>query len=118
MEKHNIDYNQIGRLEVGTESMVDRSKSIKTYLMRHFEESGNNNLEGVDTYNACYGGTAALLNCMNWLTSLSWDGRWAVTVATDIADSPAGYRFMTGCASVALLVGLVRTHLVDTLSAM
>jgi acyl transferase domain-containing protein/enoyl-CoA hydratase/carnithine racemase/NADPH:quinone reductase-like Zn-dependent oxidoreductase/acyl carrier protein len=67
MEKHNIDYNQIGRLEVGTESMVDRSKSIKTFLMRHFEASGNHNLEGVDTYNACYGGTAALLNSIGWL---------------------------------------------------
>jgi enoyl-CoA hydratase/carnithine racemase len=67
MEKHNIDYSQIGRLEVGTESMVDRSKSIKTFLMRHFEASGNHNLEGVDTYNACYGGTAALLNSIGWL---------------------------------------------------
>jgi hypothetical protein len=34
LEKHNVDPRSIGRLEVGTESAVDRSKSIKTYLMQ------------------------------------------------------------------------------------
>ena len=35
-----------------------------------------------------------------------WDGRLGIACATDIADSPAGYRFMTGCSSVAMLVGV------------
>ena len=33
------------RLEVGTESSVDRSKSIKTFLMTLFEECGNSDIE-------------------------------------------------------------------------
>lgn len=33
------------RLEVGTESGVDRSKSIKTFLMALFEECGNTDIE-------------------------------------------------------------------------
>ena len=45
-------------------------------------------------YNACYGGTAALLTCTNWVQSWGWDGRWAVAIATDIADAPEQYRFM------------------------
>ena len=33
------------RLEVGTESSVDRSKSIKTFLMALFAHSGNSDIE-------------------------------------------------------------------------
>ena len=46
MEKHSIDYADIGRLEVGTESMIDASKSIKTVLMTLFRDSGNSDVEG------------------------------------------------------------------------
>ena len=31
------------------------------------QESGNTDIEGVDSTNACYGGTAALFNCINWV---------------------------------------------------
>lgn len=36
MRKHNIDARQVGRLEVGTETMLDKSKSVKTVLMTLF----------------------------------------------------------------------------------
>ena len=35
----------ICRLEVGTESALDRSKSIKTFLMSLFAERGNHDIE-------------------------------------------------------------------------
>ena len=34
LEKYNIDPKSIGRLEVGTETLVDKSKSVKTSLMK------------------------------------------------------------------------------------
>lgn len=37
------------------------------------------------TINACYGGTAALLNAVAWVESSGWDGRYAIVVAADIA---------------------------------
>ena len=40
MERCKLDYADIGRLEVGTESQVDRAKSIKSFLMALFEEEG------------------------------------------------------------------------------
>ena len=64
--KHGLAYSQIGRLEVGTETLIDKSKSVKSVLMKLFEESGNSDVEGVDSTNACYGGTAALFNCVAW----------------------------------------------------
>jgi hypothetical protein len=46
MENYNFDFKNIGRLEVATETIQDHSKSVKTYLMKLFEESGNFNVEG------------------------------------------------------------------------
>mmetsp|Transcript_35743 Transcript_35743/g.33876 ORF Transcript_35743/g.33876 Transcript_35743/m.33876 type:complete len:1078 (+) Transcript_35743:181-3414(+) len=106
LEKYNISKKDIGRLEVGTESLVDKSKSTKTVLMSLFEGSGNTDIEGVTVINACYGGTAALLNALMWVDSSSWDGRYAIVVAADVAvyaDGPA--RPTGGCGAVAMLVG-------------
>lgn len=74
LERNNISPSEVGRLEVGTETIIDKSKSVKTALMQLFEESGNTDIEGVDTINACYGGTNALFNSINWVESSSWDG--------------------------------------------
>uniref|UniRef100_A0A0D9XAF9 Hydroxymethylglutaryl-CoA synthase n=1 Tax=Leersia perrieri TaxID=77586 RepID=A0A0D9XAF9_9ORYZ len=106
LKKYNIDPKLIGRLEVGSETVIDKSKSIKTWLMQIFEESGNTDIEGVDSSNACYGGTAALLNCVNWVESKSWDGRYGLVVCTDsavYAEGPA--RPTGGAAAIAMLIG-------------
>lgn len=106
MEKHNISYNDIGRLEVGTETIIDKSKSVKTCLMTLFTEHGNTEIEGIDTTNACYGGFAAFSNAVNWIESSSWDGRFAIVVAGDLALYASGAaRPTSGAGVVAMLVG-------------
>ncbi|KAF2791320.1 hydroxymethylglutaryl-CoA synthase [Melanomma pulvis-pyrius CBS 109.77] len=105
-KKYSIDPNSIGRLEVGTETLLDKSKSVKSVLMQLFEKSGNFNVEGVDNVNACYGGTNALFNSVNWVESSAWDGRDAVVVAGDIALYKKGNARPTGGAGcVAMLIG-------------
>lgn len=67
---------------------------------------GNSDIEGIDSKNACYGGTAALFNAVNWIESSSWDGRYALVVAGDIAIYAAGgARPVGGAGSVAMLIG-------------
>ena len=106
LRKYNVDPQSIGRLEVGTETLLDKSKSVKTVLMQLFEASGNTNVEGVDTVNACYGGTNALFNSVNWMESSAWDGRDAIVVAGDIALYKKGAARPTGGAGcVAMLIG-------------
>ncbi|KAG9297963.1 hypothetical protein G9A89_018791 [Geosiphon pyriformis] len=106
VEKYNISYNDIGRVEVGTETIVDKSKAVKTVLMQLFAESGNTDVTGIDTTNACYGGTAALFNAVHWIESSWWDGRYALVVAGDIAVYASGPARPTGGAGcVALLIG-------------
>ncbi|KAH3350275.1 3-hydroxy-3-methylglutaryl coenzyme A synthase, partial [Aspergillus fumigatus] len=104
LRKYAIDPNTIGRLEVGTETLLDKAKSCKTVLMQLFGD--NTDIEGVDTYNACYGGTNALFNAVNWIESSSWDGRDAIVVAGDIAlyETPAA-RPTGGAGCVAMLIG-------------
>lgn len=106
MERNNISHAQIGRLEVGTETIIDKSKSVKSVLMELFEPHGVTDLEGIDTTNACYGGTAALFNAVNWIESSSWDGRLALVVCGDIAVYAKGSARPTGGAgAVAMLIG-------------
>ena len=60
----------------------------------------------MDSLNACYGGTAALFNAVNWVESRAWDGRLALVVAADIAMYAAGpARPSGGCGAIAMLVG-------------
>lgn len=62
---------------------------VLLYVMPNFlwnkQGYGNTDIEGVDSTNACYGGTAALFNCVNWVESNSWDGRYGLVVCTDSA---------------------------------
>jgi hydroxymethylglutaryl-CoA synthase len=56
--------------------------------------------------NACYGGTAALLNAFLWVESDGWDGRYAIVVAADIAAYARGpARPTCGAGAVAVLIG-------------
>ncbi|EGG11943.1 uncharacterized protein MELLADRAFT_46585 [Melampsora larici-populina 98AG31] len=106
LQKYDIDPRSIGRIDVGTESIIDKSKSVKTLLMDLFATSGNTDIEGIDSKNACYGGTAALFNVINWVEGSSWDGRYGLVVAGDIAvyaDGPA--RPVGGAGAVAMLIG-------------
>ncbi|KAJ6602865.1 hydroxymethylglutaryl-coenzyme A synthase C terminal-domain-containing protein [Mycena vulgaris] len=106
LEKFNIDPKSIGRIDVGTETIIDRSKSVKTTLMSLFAASGNFDIEGIDSKNACYGSTAALYNAINWVESSSWDGRNAIVVAGDIAIYAKGAaRPAGGAGACAMLVG-------------
>ena len=104
IKNYDIDTKNIGRLEVGTETLIDKSKSVKSVLMQLFKD--NHDIEGVDTVNACYGGTNALFNAYNWVSSADWDVRDAIVVCGDIALYAKGAARPTGGAgAVAMLIG-------------
>jgi hydroxymethylglutaryl-CoA synthase len=106
MEKYNVNPKSVGRIDVGTETMVDKSKAVKTVLMDLFAKHGNTDIEGIDSKNACYGSTAALFNAVNWIESSSWDGRNAIVFAGDIAVyDKGGARPVGGAGACAMLIG-------------
>ncbi|KAK7505046.1 hypothetical protein BaRGS_00003616 [Batillaria attramentaria] len=105
VERQRIPYTEIGCLEVGTATLLDQIKSVKSVLMQLFEDSGNTDVEGVDATHSCVGGTAALVNAVNWVESSAWDGRYAVVVTTDVASYASRTRSTGSAGAVAMLIG-------------
>ncbi|EEY22088.1 hydroxymethylglutaryl-CoA synthase [Verticillium alfalfae VaMs.102] len=97
LKKYEIDTNSIGRLEVGTETILDKSKSVKTVLMQLFGD--NTNIEGVDTLNACYGGTNALFNTLNWIESSAWNVATPLSSLVTLLSTPRATPAPTGGAA-------------------
>jgi hydroxymethylglutaryl-CoA synthase len=99
-----VDPAKLGMLVVGTETGVDHSKAVASYvqgalgLPRH--------MRTYDTQHACYGGTAALMAAVEWIASGAAAGRSALVIASDVARyglHSAGEPTQGG-AAVALLV--------------
>ena len=80
LENNGLDTRSITRLEVGTETILDHSKSIKTHLLDLFPD--NPFLEGVDCINACFGATQALFNTVDYIRL---HGGYGIVVATDVS---------------------------------
>lgn len=103
LSRTKVPISKIGKLEFGTETLHDKSKSTKTILMQLFKT--NKNIEGVTNLNACYGGTSALFNCISWGKN-EGKGRYSIVVMADVAvyDSIAAQP-TGGVGAVALLLG-------------
>ena len=106
IDNYNISFDDIGRLEVGTATLMKDCESISKTLMNFFIDVGNSDLEGSTSLNTSCGGTTALYHALHWVDSTAWDGRFALVVTVDgtshtgsLCGSP------TGCGAVAMLIG-------------
>ena len=97
LDQTGVHPQQIGRMDVGTETIVDKAKSIKTVLMQLFAEHGNTSVEGVDNINACYGGTAAIFNAIHWIESSFWDGRYVSREENYFKIFNGNFQWFLGC---------------------
>jgi hydroxymethylglutaryl-CoA synthase len=70
-------------LIVGTETGVDHSKPVASYVHGLLELPAA--MRVYDTQHACYGGTAGLMAAVEWIASGAADGRAALVVCSDIA---------------------------------
>jgi hydroxymethylglutaryl-CoA synthase len=79
---------EIGMCIVGTETAVDHSKPVAAFL--HGLLGLPSACRVFETKHACFGGTAALFNAVDWIASGSARGRAALVVCTDIARYAVG----------------------------
>ena len=106
--QNNIDLNEISRIYVGTESGIDNSKPIASFLIALMEQKfGENSLaecDAVDFTFACIGGVDALQNCLDFVR-LNPDKK-AIVVTTDIAkyDLNSTGEYTQGAGALAMLV--------------
>jgi 3-hydroxy-3-methylglutaryl CoA synthase len=96
--------SEIGLCIVGTETAVDHSKPIASYL--HGLLGLPSACRVFETKHACFGGTAGLLNAIDWLAAGSARGRCALIVCTDIARYSVGTAGepTQGAGAVAMLI--------------
>ncbi len=83
LESAKVSPDDIGMLVVGTETAVDHSKPVSSFVQ---------GLLGIgqrcrvfETKHACYGGTAALQLSLDWIRSGSARGKKALIICSDIA---------------------------------
>ncbi len=83
-----ISTEQLGLLIVGTETGVDHSKPVASFV--HGLLGLPRSMRVYDTQHACYGGTAGLMAAVEWQASGAADGRAALVVCSDIARYGVG----------------------------
>jgi hydroxymethylglutaryl-CoA synthase len=104
LAEHDVDVGRIGMLVVGTETGVDHSKAVASYVQGLLDLPPT--MRTFDTQHACYGGTAGLMAASDWVASGSARGSAAIVVCSDVARyglSTAGEPTQGGGA-VAMLV--------------
>lgn len=78
-----IDRGDLGMLIVGTETGVDHSKPVASFVHGLLELPQT--MRVYDTQHACYGGTAGLMTALEWIASGAAGGRSALVICSDIA---------------------------------
>ena len=107
LENH-INLNEISRIYVGTESAIDSSKPISSFLIALMEQKfGDNilaNCDVVDFTFACIGGVDALQNCLDFVRLNPT--KKAIVVTTDFAkyDLNSTGEYTQGAGALAMLV--------------
>ena len=100
-----LDGSELGMLVVGTETGVDHSKPVASFVQGLLDLPRT--MRVFDTQHACYGGTAGLMAALEWIASGSAAGKSALVICSDIARygvNTAGEPTQ-GAGAVAMIVG-------------
>ena len=103
-----INLGEIARIYIGTESAIDSSKPISSFLIALMEEKfGENTLAQCDVVDftfACIGGVDALQNCIDFIKLNP--AKKAIVVTTDFAkyDLNSSGEYTQGAGALAMLV--------------
>jgi hydroxymethylglutaryl-CoA synthase len=110
MQKNNLSPSEIGRLYVATESSLDESKALNSYVIGMLEQVyGDGSLEhcgGIECKFACVSGSYALYDNANWIRAGESEGKYAIVVVSDIAkyDMGSSGEYTQGAGAIAMLL--------------
>jgi len=109
LDRKDVGLEDIGRIDVATESAFDKSKPASTYVAGCLEQVFDGDLHHANKGErkfACVSGTQALDDAFNWVRAGRAHGRKALVIATDTAlyarDDPG--EATQGAGAVAMLI--------------
>ena len=108
IQENNLNLNEVARIYVGTESAIDSSKPISSFLIALMEQKfGENTLSECDVVDftfACIGGVDALQNCIDFVKLNPT--KKAIVVTTDFAkyDLNSTGEYTQGAGALAMLI--------------
>lgn len=108
IQNNNLNLNEIARIYVGTESAIDSSKPISSFLIALMEQKfGENTLSECDVVDftfACIGGVDALQNCLDFVKLNPT--KKAIVITTDFAkyDLNSTGEYTQGAGALAMLI--------------
>jgi hydroxymethylglutaryl-CoA synthase len=110
MKKNDLNPRDIGRIYVATESSLDESKAMNSFVIGMLEQVyGEDSLEhagGIECKFACVSGSYALYDNANWIRAGENNEKFAIVIVSDIAkyDIGSAGEYTQGAGAVALLI--------------
>ncbi len=105
--------DRIGMIAVGTESAKDMSRPLSAFIAEELGLDGA--VRSYEVKHACYGGTLALRQAVEWRASGASRGKAALVIATDVAlyELASGGEPTQGAGAVAFIVEEPRIASID-----
>ena len=110
MERGKLAPKDVGRLYVATESSLDESKAMNSYVIGMLEQiygdDSFGHCGGIECKFACVSGSYALYDNSNWIRAGESGGKSAIVVVSDIAkyDLGSSGEYTQGAGAIAMLV--------------
>ena len=110
MQRNRLHPEDIGRVYVATESSLDESKAMNSFVIGMLEQIyGEGSFEhagGIECKFACVSGSYALYDNANWIRAEENNGKAAIVIVSDIAKYDMGStgEYTQGAGAVALLI--------------
>ena len=110
MQKNKLSPENIGRLYVATESSLDESKAMNSYVIGMLEQVYGQetfgHCGGIECKFACVSGSYALYDNTNWIRAGEAEDKYALVVVSDIAkyDMGSSGEVTQGAGAVAMLL--------------
>lgn len=110
MQRNHLHPEDIGRMYVATESGLDESKAMNSFVIGMLEQVyGEGTFEhagGIECKFACVSGSYAIYDNANWIRADENNGKAAVVIVSDIAkyDIGSAGEYTQGAGAVAILV--------------
>jgi hydroxymethylglutaryl-CoA synthase len=110
MERNHLRPEDIGRMYVATESGLDESKAMNSFVIGMLEqvygEYAFEHAGGIECKFACVSGSYAIYDNANWIRADENNGKAAIVIVSDIAkyDIGSAGEYTQGAGAIAILV--------------